>query len=219
MCGGGSSNASTLQAQQQQRWAVEQARKAEQRESERQANIARGLASIDEQFKGFDPAYYQGIESKYMDYARPQVEREYGNTKDKVRFGLARSGLLDSSAGAKEFSDLDVTFDAARTDVAARAEDLAENRRSQVEQNRQSVVGQLYASENPEIALQSSQRAVTALNQVPSFEPVTDILASAAQFASRDYVNNLYGYGNNGLFSPLFTNGGGGSSGSGRVIN
>jgi hypothetical protein len=218
MCGGGSNTAAQLQAQQQQKWAQEQARKAEQREQERQVNISRGMASIDGQFKQFTPEYYSNIEGKYGDYANPQIDREYANTKDKVRFGLARSGLLDSSAGAKEFADLDVTFDAARTDAAARGKDLAANRRSQVEQNRGSVVSQLYASENPEIALQSAQRATQALNQVPSFEPVSDIIATAAQFASRDYVNRQYGYGGGGIFSPMFS-GGSSSSGSGRVIN
>jgi hypothetical protein len=216
MCSGGS-DAAQIQAQQQQKWVEEQARKAEQRELERQANIQRGIGSINDQFKGFEGAYNDNIRGKYLDFVNPQIDREESRTRNKVKFGLARNGILDSSAGAKEFGDLETTYDAARTDATARATDLAENRRTQVEGNRSNLVSQLYASENPEIALQSAQRSASALNVVPSFEPITDILANAAQFASRDYMNAQYGTGSPGIFTPMFNRGS--SSGSGRVIN
>lgn len=218
MCGGGGSDAAQMQAAQQQKWVEEQARKAEQREAERQAMLTRGNASIADQFAGFDDSYYNNIRSGYEAYTKPQIDREYGRTKDKVRFGLARGGLLESSAAAREFADLDTTFDAARVDASARANDLVANRRSQVEQNRANVTSQLYASENPEIALQSAQRASSSLQTAPAFEPISDILSQAAQFANRDYVNALYGTGGQGLFTPIFNNGSGGSSGSGKVI-
>lgn len=217
MCSGGSGSAAQIQAQQQQKWVEEQARKAEQRELERQQRIQTGLGSINQQFAGFDENYYGGIRDKYLDFANPQIDREEARSRDKMKFGLARSGILDSSAGAKEFADLGTTYDAARVDATARANDLAQNRRTQVEQNRSNVVSQLYASENPEIALQSAQRSALALNQAPAFEPITDILANAAQFASRDYMNQQYGVGSPGIFTPMFSTGGN-SSGSGRVI-
>ena len=217
MCGGSPSDAAQQQAAQSQKWAEDQAAKAEQREAERQQRIQTGISSINQQFAGFDNGYYDNIRSKYQDFVNPQIDREEERTRDKVKYGLARSGILDSSAGAKEFGDLSTTYDAARVDATARANDLAQNRRTQVEGNRSNIVSQLYASENPEIALQSAQRSVQSLNQVPSFEPITDILANAAQFASRDYMNQQYGTGSPGVFTPLFS--GGSSKGSGRVVN
>lgn len=219
MCGSDSTaKANYALAVQSQRFQEEQVKKVEQRELERQKNIQTGLASIDQQFSKFDPSFYGQIESAYSDYTAPQLAQAEKATRDQVKFGLARSGLSQSSSAAKQYGDLSENFGQARVDAAARGLELVNQRKDQIEANRAAITNQLYASENPEIALQSSQRAVAGLSSPSIMTPITDIIASASQFAKQDWMNNNYGYYNGRGVTGNYFNSGGGQSGSGKVV-
>ena len=82
---------------------------AQQRADElaRQSRIQSGMSEIDRIFSGqFNPEFYAKQRQAYLDFATPQLDRQYGDTKDQLVYALSRSGLLDSSAGQTENANL-----------------------------------------------------------------------------------------------------------------
>src|ERR1035441_1220872 len=81
-CGSSSSSGSDMRAQQQQQ----------------QAAIQSGMGTINNAFAGFNPQFYQGIESAYKNYATPQLYQQYQPITNQLGYKLANQGLLGSSS-------------------------------------------------------------------------------------------------------------------------
>lgn len=220
MCSSNSGAKSQLRlAKKQFAFQQEQVAKAEAREAERKANIERGLGSISDQFSKFDDPYYKNISDTYFNtFAAPQIAKAQAKDEQQTKFALHRQGIGESSAAAQEFGELAGSYADARVQARSRGQQLANNRRDDIEQMRSSLANQLYASEDPNVALQSAQRAVSGFQNASVMEPISDILANAAQFARRDYLNNLYQTGQPGLFTRFY-NSGGSSGGTGKIIS
>ena len=79
-------------------------------EAARQKAITQGMGAIDSSFAGFNDDFYNKQAQAYSDYYTPQVNKQYQTAGQNTLFGLTRSGLNDSSAGAKAYGDLDSTY-------------------------------------------------------------------------------------------------------------
>jgi hypothetical protein len=208
-------------AREQFQWQKDQAAKAELDAATRRSSMEQGLGKIGDIFGQFDDSYYGGIENKYLDYARPQIEKSQQESGYNLRSSLANAGKMASSTAARKYGDLASTYGGMYRDTQSKASDYASQQRQFVNSARQSAVGQMYASESQDAGLQAANASVPALNAGPAFEPVSALLGQAAKFATNDYwnakTNNQFG----GVFSPMFknTNNQGGQSGSSAVTN
>jgi len=208
-------------AQSQFEWQKKQAAKAEADAAAKRASMAKGLGKIGDIYSKFNDKYYAGIEKKYLDYARPQIERSQQQSSYNLRSSLANAGKMASSTAARQYGDLASTYDGMYRDAQNKASDYVGQQRQMVNSARQSAIGQMYASESQDAGLQAANASVPALNAGPAFEPVSALLNQAAKFASNDYwnakTNNQFG----GVFSPMFknNNSSGSTTGSGNVTN
>lgn len=193
-------------SEQQFQWQKDQAAKAEVDAATRRASMEQGLGKIGDIFGQFDDNYYGGIQNKYLDYARPQIEKSQQESGYNLRSSLANAGKMASSTAAKKYGDLASTYGDMYRDAQSKASDYASQQRQFVNSARQSAVGQMYASESQDAGLQAANASVPALNAGPAFEPVSALLGQAAKFATNDYwnakANNQFG----GVFSPMFKN-------------
>jgi hypothetical protein len=193
-------------AKEQFEWQKQQAAKAEADAAARRASMAEGLGKINSIYGQFDDNYYTGIQNKYLDYAKPQIEKSQRDSSYNLRSSLANAGKMASSTAARQYGDLASTYDGMYRDAQNKASDYAGQQRQMVNSARQSAIGQMYASESQDAGLQAANASVPALNAGPAFEPVSALLNQAAKFASNDYwnakTNNQFG----GVFSPMFKN-------------
>lgn len=208
-------------SQSQFQWQKAQAAKAEADAAARRASMAEGLGKINSIYGQFNDNYYTGIQNKYLDYARPQIEKSQQQSSYNLRSSLANAGKMASSTAARQYGDLASTYDGMYRDAQNKATDYASNQRQMVNSARQSAVSQMYASESQDAGLQAANASVPALNAGPAFEPVSALLNQAAKFASNDYWNAKQNNQFGGVFSPMFknNNSGGSNTGSGNVTN
>lgn len=160
MCGGGGGGGDNGAAE------------ARRREQERQAKLSQGMASIDRAFSGFNDDFYNQRQQAYVDYAMPQLNRQYGDALDNLTFALARSGLLESSVAARKQGDLNYDYQLQRQGVVDEGARLANQARSDIANARSSVVSDLYATENPAAAAAAAQARARIATQQPTFSPL-----------------------------------------------
>lgn len=223
MCGGGDggAEATAQQSASQFQWQQEQAAIAAAKEAKRQADIKSGMGQIGDIYAGYDQGYYDNIANDYTNnYAKPQIALQQENDMRQAKFAQARSGLTVSSAAAKQFGDIALAYGQAATDAAARGQQIAQERRGQVEGSRRAAVAQLQSAEDPIGTMPSAQQAVTAYTASPAALAITDLLTSAANQASRAYANNIISGGSSGG-SPLsfFRPNSAGGRGTAKVIS
>jgi hypothetical protein len=224
MCGGGSAAAdSARESERQFNYQQQQQQLAEQRELERQRKIKEGTDQVNSMYDGYNQSYFDGISNNYVnDFANPQIAQQEQRDALAAKFGLARSGNLQSSAAAKQFADIAQIYGQTRVDAASRGQSMAEQRRADIENNRRSTLTALQASENPEVAVASATRAQEAYTVSPAAVAITDLLGNAANMARRDYMAAQAGGNSGGVFSPFFGRNQGqaaGGQGTAKVVN
>lgn len=162
-------------------------------EEERKARINDGMASIDTTFAPFNADYYKGYETAYRDQAMPDINRQYRDATQQTRYGLARTGNLDSSAAAKAYGDLRERSNQAQLKVADDARSAASGQRQSLEGARTALTQQLSATENPSAAAMSAANQAAVLSRPPTYNPITDIFANATGHFANNEVERREG--------------------------
>jgi hypothetical protein len=162
-------------------------------EAARQARIREGMGRIDQQFGGFNEAFYKNRENAYIDYANPQLDQQFKNQQNTLAYNLARNGLTASSEAARNAGELQRQFNLARSTIAGEAKNQSNQARQQVEQNRSELVNQLNATGDTQNAANASLTRANMLTQTPGFSPLgqifqntTGLLGNAAQAGMYD---------------------------------
>lgn len=162
-------------------------------EAARQARIKQGMASIDSTFKQFNSDFYDRRKDAFTATTMPQLNDQFDKSKEQLQYNLARSGMTDSSVRSANEGELQRQMDVNKADVAGKALDFSNQARTQVEQNRADLVGQLNATGDAQAAAQGAlSRASIAANQ-PSISPIgmmfqntTGLLGQASQAGAYD---------------------------------
>lgn len=175
-------------------------------ENARQARINSGMATINQDFAGFNDPFYAGISKAYTNYAEPQVDQQYKNAHDNLTFGLARGGLLKSSVANQKFADLDQDYNNQRLGVADQAKTQANQQRAQVENSRSNLVNQLQATADPSAAASAAVGQAKILNTANAFSPIGTLFQNATAGLANAAGGPYNGY-NGILGGSLFNNG------------
>jgi hypothetical protein len=199
MCFGGSSSADNI------------AQSQRNDEIARQRRIKSGMASIDQVFGGFNPAFYQKRADDYTAFAMPEVDRQAEQQRRNLIFTLARTGNLDSSAAIDKGAELTQEVNKQRVGVSNEAQNQENSLRNQVEQTRGNVVAELNATGDAQAASNSALRASQNLNQPAGYSPLGNLFLNFAQTLAA--VGSRAGNGYQGFMgggsAPLFAPGGG----------
>lgn len=164
------------------------AEEARQREAQRQARLATGRTKIDEAFVGFDDPYYETRSKAYIDFASPQLEEQFADTKKKLTFALSRGGLLNSTSAAQKTRELQEQYDRNKQLIASRGADYATNARKEVSDNRARLLSTLSSTEDPDTVANEAVRSAATLRQQPSFDVLGNLFTDFGDTISS--VNN-----------------------------
>jgi hypothetical protein len=194
------------------------ARVARNQERARRRRINVGEGAITRTFdRTFNPAYFSDFRNDYLGYYNPQVDEQFGDARQALRYDAARKGTLNSTAGQTRFSDLVGDYSRARQDVAANALAATNTQRANVNQNRNQLLAQNTAAANPNLAARSAVGSVGALTAAPTYSPLADIFASALNSIAsyQSGANNRLPAGYDQFFAPGYYS----NRSSGRVVS
>lgn len=177
------------------------ARQAEERRAQR---VRQGTASINTQFEGFTPGFFQGIEQDALDFFNPQLQSQFSDTREGLIKNLARAGNLDGSVGARNLGELTEELATQQGFVADKARNFGQGARADVESNRANLIQNLAASADPFAAAQAAAASASSLTAPPEFSPLGDVFTKFANLATPQIVAAQRGFDNPA--SILFNN-------------
>ncbi len=176
---------------------------ARQQEAARQARIDSGLTQIEDVFSKFDDGYYGGVSQSYLDFYNPQLEDQYDDARRGLTLSLARTGNLNSSSGARKIGELTELFNKNQAQIGNQAVDVGHQARGSVESSRDELTNQLYASANPESAVDSALSRADFLSRPQVYSPLADAFGSFVDTVATGMLAEKQGYRgfNSGLFN------------------
>ncbi len=195
-----------------------EAERARAEEAARQAQIEKGMGKINNTFSQFNPAFYSGLAQSYVDYARPQLDDQYGDASEQLTYALTRSGSLDSSSRVNQESELRQDYNTQLQNIADQGQQYATDAEKSVESARTSLVNTLNATGDAKAASQGALAQADILSQPPAYSPLgqlfTDFTATLEQQAALERAFAATG----GAIAPTYSTGlFGPSSGAVRV--
>ena len=174
--GGGSSNNQAMQMQ------MQAAQEARMKEVQREQRLRQGEASINalydnqDQFKNLYDKYETGQRNFYM----PELEKQYGDAREKAYLAHAGAGTLWSSMRGDTEADIASQNALNRGQIESQIQDSLGGLRRQIAGDKSSLINQLYATENPEMAANEAlSRVRTVSQQTPPLSPMGDLFKTA----------------------------------------
>lgn len=168
-------------------------------EAARQERIRAGTSSVNQTFDGqFNDQFFDGLSQSYVDFARPQLDRQASEARDQLTFALARNGTLDSSMRSTQSADLQRDVDRGIQDITDKGREYATTARNNVEQARADLIANLTMTGDNVGATNAAMSRAKALSTPPAYSPIgqlfTDYTAGLAQQAAFERAAAL-GYG------------------------
>jgi len=157
----------------------EYARQAAEEEA-RQGRITSGKAAIDNAMAGYDDSFYAGQAQNYMDYATPQIEDQYGDALRSLKNALSRNGVSQSSMAAERRANIEEKLAQAQTDAARQGQSFANDTRQSLASVKNNLISQNQSLADPTLISNMAANQSVAASQLPSYNPVAQIFAGAA---------------------------------------
>jgi hypothetical protein len=189
---------------------------AQQQAAQREAAITQGQSAIDSAFKPFNDDYFNEYKTAYTANYDPQVDQQYGDAKQNLRYNVARRGMLDSQDAIHLNDNLNRSYGQQRQQIAANATGATNDLRNTV----QSQKSQLYALNNsaadPTLAATNATAAAGTIPSTPQYSALGDLFsglvnAGSGYLAGQQRTNPyMTGTGVTGTLP--------GATGSGRVV-
>lgn len=161
---------------------------AAKQERARQQAIQQGIGRINTAFAGFTPSFYKQRAQDYINFAEPQLSQQYQTNRNQVGFGLANRNLLGGSAANKQWSDLNRAMGQAQQQVADTGISQAQGLQQQIENQRNTLYGQLYQSADPAGAQAGAIQSAATFAQ-PSVYPALGNMFT--NLANQYYLSQL----------------------------
>lgn len=168
---GGSSSSNALLAQEQAR----------------QAKITDGTSQINSLFDNqFTDDFYKDRGQSYLDYAYPQLQDQYANAMDELKYALDRSGTTNSSAYSSKLAELQKLYDTNRRTVANTAQDYENTAKSNVESARSNLISQLNSTADVSGTVDAANARAAALTSTPAYSALGQLFST--------FLSGLNGY-------------------------
>lgn len=154
-------------------------------EEKRQAEIRAGRASINDTFAQFDTPFYEAIEQSYVDFARPDLDKQAADAREQTTFALARSGQLDSGARVDAFADIDERYGTALQELYDTGRQYGSDTRDAVEGARSDLFADLQLTGDATGASNAALARAKSLSTPQTFSPLEQVFADLASGASQ----------------------------------
>lgn len=157
-------------------------------EARRQARISEGRKKVGQVFSRFTPEYYNQRTRAYNEYATPQLEDQFTEAGDKLKFALARQfGTTQTSVAAKKQAELGKKYALARTNLAETGLQEAKQAEGDVEQQRASVLQMLNSTADPASASNIALAQANVLQKPSLFTPLADVFGDVTAGLATQY--------------------------------
>lgn len=150
-------------------------------EEERQGRIRAGNKAINDTFSQFDDDFYKGRREAYTSYAQPQINQQYEDAFEELRKTLAASNLSQSSIAARRRGRLEEQLGEMTRKMNLTGEDYSNKARANIESARSGLQSQNMNMADPALASANALTRAQQLNEVPVFDPLVNLFASAAE--------------------------------------
>jgi hypothetical protein len=129
---------------------------------------------------GFDDAFYNDYKQKVLDYYQPDEQRQYDAAQRDLTYSLARAGTLQSSTAADKQGELAYNDALQKANIVANANTQEGNLKSQIQSNKQSLINQLYSTEDPTLTANLAESSAAASRlQDPMLTPAAALFTPA----------------------------------------
>ncbi len=155
-------------------------------EAQRQQRLNSGMTAIDSAFKGFDSGFFSRRAEDYRNFAIPQAQKQYDQTRKSLAYSLARNGLENSGAAVNENQALQDTRNQKLSDIVNEGQNQSNELRGQVATQKSNLVNQLVSSSNPALAREGAAAATAGLGAPSAFQPIGQLFGDFSQM----YLNN-----------------------------
>jgi len=191
--------------------ADEQAKQARQDEQQRQQRIRSGTQRVGEIFGDqFTPGFFNDRAQSYINFATPDLTKQYTDANKQLTFALDRSGNLDSSSRADLAAELTRQYGMQKQKVADDALNYKQKAQSGAEDARSNLIGMLNATGDDQGTVQDAMRRARALSETPGYSPLSalfqDFTSALGQQAAAERAYQLsggvVGSRGTGLFAP-----------------
>ncbi len=194
--------------------AANEAKRARKEEEARQGRIREGTTSINTKFDTeFDQSFFDRLRDSYVGYARPQLDEQFGDAREKLTYALARNGTLDSSMRTNQNADVQREYDRNLQDITDKGREYETTARTGVENARSDLISMLQVTGDAQGAANAALSRAKTLSQPPAYSPLgqlfTDFTSGLSQQAAFERAEALSGMPrgsvaryNTGLFTP-----------------
>lgn len=205
-----------MQAAEDQRRAeaMAEAERVRQAEIRRQENIAAGQSEISSAFGQFDDNFYNQRMQSYMDYAAPQLDKQYEDQIRQLSASLARSGNLNSSLRAERMAQLQEEYDRGKLTLAEQGRSYVDQARASTEAARARLMESNASLADPGTIRAAASAEASKLSINPQYASLGSLLSnlSADVGGNSNRVASQTAGGVNQYNTGL-------SGGSGRLVN
>lgn len=136
-------------------------------------NLFEGFQEVD----GIGDDIHERQREAYLDYANPELDRQFDTMGDELVFALSRGGQLQSSVAAQRHGDLERQYSDERDQIAARGDRRVSDSRNQLAQEHSRLSD--LAEQGTDVASLANEfgQATDALSQVQDFDPLGEVFA------------------------------------------
>ena len=159
---------------------------------------------------GFDDNFYNSYRQKVLDYYNPDEAKQYSEAQRDLTYNLARAGTLQSSTAADKQGDLAYNDALQKANIVANANQQTGQLQNQIQANKESLINQLYATDDPTLTANLAESSAKASQlQDPTltpaaalFTPALTSVGSALSYATNPNTLVQQGAGGGGVTSP-----------------
>lgn len=137
--------------------------------------LKKGLYTGREEHQGFDDDFFGGIRQGYIDFARPELDRQFNEASKQNTFNLARAGTLDSSIRSDTTGKLQEARDKSLADLFDKANEYEANARNKIEDARADLISQLQVTGDATGAANAALARAGALATPPAYSPLEQL--------------------------------------------
>ena len=150
---------------------------------------------------GFDDAFYNKYKQQVLDYYQPDEQRQYQEAQRDLTYNLARAGTLQSSTAGDKQGDLAYNDALQKANIVANANAQTGQLQNQIQSNKQDLINQLYATDDPTLTANLAESSAKASQlQNPTLTPAASLFTPIA-VGSTTALSGL-GYGASPYASP-----------------
>ncbi len=174
-----------------------------------------GIYTGAEDVAGYQPEFYDKAYQAQLDYALPQVDRQYADAQKNLQFALARQGLSASSQAGRLQADLARERDLAIQGVQDQASTVRQKQMAAVEDERSNLTQMLQQTGDVQSTMNAAAARKGIIESAPALEAVGPLFQNATGSLADMIVSPALRQANQNSSSSGY----GTKKGSGKVVS